>query len=448
MLIQNAQQAEIQQGCCFAERFDSATNTAKNSGTVTGVIKGGKLYCISGTGASFSKSNMEKFLTNGGSLRLRWRLNETGSSSRPILFYGIDANYLIKVLHKGSDGAINVELRNGAGNNYYKVTGSASAYGVVDIVVTWNAGGTTLTLFVNGVYADNDSVAGGLTFTDGTTFGALQVGFATGLTPSTDVVVEEVQVYDTTILAVFGTEGMAVDYYKNSIFNYEDKATFILPMTVECHDATNVRTLDVAGKGKHFTFGDGSTPTKYPTKLTGRGYDFDGTADYLEGSPDIATGHTSISIVMCFAPDFNYDANAVTYLFGTSAESIYAVIKQNNASSNVLDLWLGNEKIESIASAVYAPYWKVGCDNILIITAVGGSHKTNVWLNGGRILTDDTSEWLTTANIPATLTLGASYVPANYFDGKIKYFAVYPIAFTLMQVDDLNLKLRKQMNLI
>ncbi len=72
-----------------------------------------------------------------------------------------------------------------------------------------------------------------------------------------------------------------LDYCNNATFLYEQRATVILPMRLEDHDPTNLRTLDRSGHGYNATFGDGVTSTTYPTKITGkRGYSFDG-GDYL-----------------------------------------------------------------------------------------------------------------------------------------------------------------------
>lgn len=65
------------------------------------------------------------------------------------------------------------------------------------------------------------------------------------------------------------------------IYNYQNEAKLWLPMTAACHDPVNVRTLDVSGNGLHYRFGDGATANTFPTKLSARGYSFDGANDYL-----------------------------------------------------------------------------------------------------------------------------------------------------------------------
>jgi hypothetical protein len=67
----------------------------------------------------------------------------------------------------------------------------------------------------------------------------------------------------------------------SSVYNYVNNAKLWLPMTAACHDPVNVRTLDKSGNGLHYRFGDGVTANTFPTKLTARGYSFDGSNDYL-----------------------------------------------------------------------------------------------------------------------------------------------------------------------
>ena len=68
-----------------------------------------------------------------------------------------------------------------------------------------------------------------------------------------------------------------LDYANNSTYNYMNQATVILPMQMEDHDMTNVRTLDRSGNGNHFLIGDGSTSSTYPEKKDKAGYYWPGT---------------------------------------------------------------------------------------------------------------------------------------------------------------------------
>jgi len=79
----------------------------------------------------------------------------------------------------------------------------------------------------------------------------------------------------------------ALNFYQHDNYTYMNDAILHLPMRASEHDPTNLRTLDVSSNGQfgsgnenYAEFGDGVTPTKYPTKLQKRGYSFDG-GDYL-----------------------------------------------------------------------------------------------------------------------------------------------------------------------
>lgn len=434
MLTKNAKISETLRGCIFKEPFDSATEAVKNGGTITGTIRGGKLYCVSGTGASFARNAVGRFLTNGGSLRLRWRLNDTSSNSRPILFYGTDANYLIKVLHKGSDGTVSVELRNGSGNNYYLVRGTVANGQVAEIVATWNKAGTTLTLYVNGVYSDVDATAGSLTYTDGTTYGALQVGYTTGLTASTDVVIDEVQVYNTTIL----TAQEIADYFNNATFTYNKRATVILPMTADTHDATGLKTLDVSGKGNHFTFGDGSTATTFPTKLSGRGYYFDG-GDSLRKT---AAGLVGASGLTMFAVVRNTPtaSQAIMSIEKTDVTTIAGLLYKPDAT---LIRFYGGGIAANNAANITA-----GLSAVNVIFGITTGSVTSIYCNG--VLG-------TNAVTPAALLFDAAQGAVvgargsgttTPMTGDVLAAGYYRFALTPLQILDATYKLKKQLNVV
>lgn len=172
------------------------------------------------------------------------------------------------------------------------------------------------------------------------------------------------------------------------------------------------RAADVAAHG--------GTITGAPTIR--RGATLDGTNDYISYAvtDDILPGDI-ISIVVEFRPDFDYDEDAVRYLFDTTAGSRYCVFKDNNAASNVLSIYIGNTSIVDIASATYRDYWSVGKRNVLVVTGLTGN--TSAWLNGTEILTSDPTGWAS-AN-PATLYVGADNAGANKFDGTIESVAIH-----------------------
>jgi hypothetical protein len=79
----------------------------------------------------------------------------------------------------------------------------------------------------------------------------------------------------------------AADYYNNTILTYQKDAYLEYPLRLDEHDASSKRTLELSSNQKILTFGDGSTTTTFPTKLTTVcGYSTDG-GDYLKTSSTI-----------------------------------------------------------------------------------------------------------------------------------------------------------------
>ena len=438
-LTSNSTPAERAVGCSFAENFVSQADVELNGGTVAGTPTIDFGATFDGTtdyisyvldGKEFNSDELsiviefnpdfeadddeDHCLMGGGSSDDYWLLKHNANSIR--LDLGNTTIGYIPLLDYQS---------------YWNV-GSRNV-----IVVSGTSGNTSVWLNGN-VILDEKNTVWTETIIDNMTIGSRHSSKSSFFVGT----ISNFQVYKSLL-----TAQDALNFYNNDTYNYRNKAVLDLPMGMAQHDPTNVRCLDVSGNGKHAQFGDGSTSTTYPTKQTTHGYDFDG-GDYMIATPDLNVGDSgSLAFVMEFSPDFNYDENAVTYLYGSTAESIFAVIKQNNASSNVLDIWMGNEKIDSIAEATYSPYWRKGQRNELIISGTGGDGSSNItraWLNGVEIM-NDTVEWYGGTDV-TSLTMGASYSIGNFFNGKITSFQVYPFILTPTQVQDLTINLMKKIN--
>ena len=57
-------------------------------------------------------------------------------------------------------------------------------------------------------------------------------------------------------------------------------------------------TQDVSGNNNHATFGDGSTSSTYPTKLSARGYEGDGGSDYFDINTTLASGSYTVGMII------------------------------------------------------------------------------------------------------------------------------------------------------
>ena len=117
-------------------------------------------------------------------------------------------------------------------------------------------------------------------------------------------------------------------------------------MTAATHDAANNRTLDISGNDHHFRFANGSTTTSFPTKLSKKGYYFDG-GDFLETTDLIDFGMDSFSYGLMV--DYDRNTNSVSHTmgrYGASAVPRYGIkftgtvsavflVDSNNISVNV-----------------------------------------------------------------------------------------------------------------
>lgn len=441
----NSTGAERNAGCSFAETFENNSKVTLNGGTVAGnpTIDFGGTF--NGTSDYITYGAASEITTDDFSIVVRAKVDSV-TDNYPRFFSsrtGTANGTAMYIENVAGGGSLACLLDDGT-VAFYSSGGTNLADGAWHTLgLTFDRSGN-VTYYVDGV---SDGTPSDISARSGDISTTNTWRAADGGGSKLNGEIDYIKVFKGTLL----TAQEHADYHNNSTYNYQNKAVLNLPLDMANHDPTNVRTLDVSGGGNNAEFGDGSTSSTYPTKLTdSHGYDFDGTADYLVASmgTDLNVGNTgSLTFKIEFSPDFDYDDNDVTYLYGSSAESIFAVIKQNNASNNDLDIWMGNEKIDSVVEATYSPYWKKGQRNVLIVSGTGGDGTSNVtqaWLNGVSIM-NDTVEWYGGTTV-ATINIGSSYSPANYYDGKIHSFQVFPLAITKLQNEDILLNSNKKIN--
>lgn len=192
------------------------------------------------------------------------------------------------------------------------------------------------------------------------------------------------------------------------------------------------RTLDRSGKGRNFMLGDGRTTSLFPTLLPAGGFIFDGSNDYIIRNYGDVYNNASQSIVCCFCPDFYPSLNLYKAIFD-SAGSRYTVIKSSGGAVAVLEIYLGNTLIANVAYATYAPYWKVGGKNVVVV--VGTTGNTSVYLNYVPILTASATAWAPAT--PTNIRIGIAYNNTAVFDGTIYHFSTYAFMLTPTQIRDI-----------
>jgi hypothetical protein len=231
----------------------------------------------------------------------------------------------------------------------------------------------------------------------------------------------------------------AKDFYTNSTYTYQNKATCILPMSAATHDATNNRTLDVSGNGNHFQFGNGVTAGTFPVKMATRGYDSTTTSMYLSSAK--ATGFLPLSdftIIHLFRPKRYPDVNSYPWSVSRSANDNQAGIRLQHATT------IGQRIIGASSVSTTQP-WANGS---VMFYANAYQYASTKWLCyfNGKYLTE------TAAQPPATDYLGRFYIgidvngAASNLVGEHLYFALYPFILTPLQVRDSYINVMRSLN--
>ena len=272
LLTKNSTPAERAVGCSFAENFVSQADVELNGGTVSGNPQINRGATFDGTndyisyvldGKEFNSDELsiviefnpdfeadddeDHCLMGGGSSDDYWLLKHNANSIR--LDLGNTTIGYIPLLDYQS---------------YWNV-GSRNV-----IVVSGTSGNTSVWLNGN-VILDEKNTVWTETIIDNMTIGSRHSSKSSFFVGT----ISNFQVYKSLL-----TAQDALNFYNNDTYNYRNKAVLDLPMGMAQHDPTNVRSLDVSGNDYHAQFGNGSTPSTYPTKNVKRGYVGD-DASYL-----------------------------------------------------------------------------------------------------------------------------------------------------------------------
>jgi hypothetical protein len=218
-------------------------------------------------------------------------------------------------------------------------------------------------------------------------------------------------------------------------------------MTAECHDATNLRTLDVSGNGNHFQFGDGSTSTTYPTKLARRGYSFDG-GDYLQSGNITLSGGCTIF--------------RVSRLPNPYVSTYYGFVSMQQAADNQLGIltnWsdkkfyvLGPGTGGTYSSGSITRDFNGICSTAVVYDQNGTTNATRLkaYSNGKERTLSFTGTVQSSLSITTPIVIGKWVSSGDKFEvlDECLFYAVFPFALTPLQIADLHLKCMKNINLI
>lgn len=426
-ILKNGLPAERQRGLIFCEKFESEAEVIRNGGVVNGtpeidngaVFNGTTDYIVSQTNFminnefSFMCLFTPDFAKDEGVARYicdaentaRYYFYHQSNNNMAVL---VSNNYHVIPYDDYKDYWIDF------GENLIVSTGNSSGFKVylnghviADIVIA--------VLLLSPSFIVVGSRNNGVTFFKGTIH-AIRF-FSQILTP------EEV-----------------LDYYNNSVFNYEKDSVLSLPMGLAQHDLSNNRTFDVSGNNNHATFGDGVTPSTFPEKIAERhGYEFDGVDDYL------LTANSVVLEAVTFASLVKFDANSLN------------AIMCHGETGDLFNLSVGVQSgigtDNQINFSMFSTSWKVADSGITpqlgkLYSVVGTFDGTTL-----SIYVDGTLCGTNTASPDSRafpVQIGKRFDPANPnpFAGEIYEAVVLEEALTPMQVQDLHNRMMKGVNRI
>ena len=426
-LTQNSTPAERALGCSFAETFETSAKVVDNGGTVTGAPTIDHGVTLNGTseyityavqGHEFGPtviSVVAEFWPDFEYTENLIRYIVSANANGCLIFKHDNGNSNALVVYLG--GAAIASVNSSVYGSYWNV----NAKNVVQVMGT--SGDTDI--YLNGVFLQNSASA--FTTPSPTSF---FVGASSAGNSWFKGTIKQVKVFNRLL-----TASDALNYYNGTTYTYRNRAILDLPMLAAQHDAANVRTLDVSGSANHATFGDGSTGTTYPTKLTERGYSFDGVDDYMELTDVNTLEFTDDETIFYIAK--NMISNG--YVYSTRIDAIGGFSSYLDAGLLVKPV-LGST-IQTGASTIVGTEFFSGCvtrnSNISTITYLNGIHDGNAGITGS--YTNGTRQLIGARGVAG----GGISFPAV---GDILSLLRFDFALSPLQIADLHHRMMKGVN--
>jgi len=445
-MLKNKNPAELARGLVADFDFSSAANIALQGGVITGALeyKDGGAY-FDGTNDYITYGgNVQPFNSGFWSAVIEFTPNFEANAAEFYYFYGA-GTAVTEAFRHNSDGTLRLYNNSLSGTiplANYQAYWKVNQRNVLVITKT-----STATFFLNGTQIYSTSVA-----LSTPSYTSYVIGASGTNTYKFNGSISSVKFFKHYASGDLLTAGEALGYYNNDWANYEKRATCILPMTAECHDATNNRTLDVSGNARHFSFGDGSTATTFPTKLQRRGYSFDG-GDYLKCLT------FQLSVLPKFTMVLLGKRNGIGSGIGagetraTPDVSFRVVNAHLGLNNNLFAAAWADGGSDSASNSDYLN--AVGVEGLTYVYdgSLATTNRLAMFLNGKQLaLTHGGTPPATLSDINGIVNIGRVSRTAigvwDYTTGNIYYFAVFPFALTPLQIADLHLKLMKNINLI
>ena len=421
--------AERLRGCRFADRFESQALVERNGGSVIGAPTFDPVG-----GVTLDGSN--------DCLQFDFLGHELNSDPLTILItfypdfdYDEDAE---RWLFSDNGNDYSMRKQNNAGSNVLSLRLGGTDIGDIAAATYgpyWNQGGRNQILISStsgdtDVYLNNhlvmDSDATAWTPVAETVF---NLGASSAPDDEFDGRISEIQIFHAKL-----TADEAEDYYDNTTFAYVDHA-IVFPMTNGAHNGGNPQDA----LGLYTMTGNGA-----PRKLDGRGYEFDGAADYFNRSDDgtfLPSGKFSVQCVFAPSDVTDYASIFSKWLEATNKRSWMVYQNQTHVKLYVSEDGTANDGVQknnclynnmpAFVTATYDP------------TGGSGSSVGKVYVND-LLVAEHTTLVGPVSDQDADVIIGA-YNGGTHgkYDGIIYYVAYFPgIILTPLQHLDFMARMR------
>ena len=441
-LVLNTEAAERKRGCVFSENFDSAQAVVANGGTING-----------------TPSNSNGATLNGTPDRLLYSNNVTkswGSLFTCIVKFKTtnDATQTLADNTATDSSGFKIQLRSG-GTIRVQIGNDVLSFRVITLTPSedyFNGEWHTVSISQDGTnyYGKYDNDASSSASDGGYEIDNI-MGLLVGVSNSSSSTspslnsyftgtIKSVKTFDTCL-----TDQELEDYANNATYNYMNEAKGLWIGTSANNDPSNVRWLDASGNGNHAEYGDGSTPSTYPTKNAKLGYSFD-SGDYftVPQSPTINITDNLTTFWMGRISNINKAAMLakrtaynvkLCYSLTGFAGVVSFVVSQNGTSSFTVSA-ASNLTESPVVESITGTYEPSTALKVYRNGAIAGENTTSI----------PSSIYSTESN---NLEVGAVNQGLPYFTGNEScVVGIWNKTLTPMQIIDLHLWAMRQVNKI
>ena len=228
---------------------------------------------------------------------------------------------------------------------------------------------------------------------------------------------------------VFVAQGTALRFY-----DYSTTANHYSEFDDISVKLASPKTLDVSKNESHAIFGDGSTSTTYPTKLSKHGYNFDG-GDYLDVEGIENTGDRSLTFLIK-----NKEApTTFSYLIDFVSGGNRFILGLYGATSGKISFYDGSW-------TDFADSPPINVLNAITFTFNDADTEAKLYVNGKQLGTAQTYS-PTLISLVGNKKIGALNDGSNnWFEGDMLHFQFHEVTLTALQVADLHINMLKKIN--